>query len=153
MAQLEERLLPIPEVRSLNPVVDKNYIDHLFTVNCIEKVTIKKKRPGRARLKFLLKKELKLNFSLCQMGEVLFRAFEREREERESTSDEQFKTKTVSKPWGFFHINEVFMTCQFYNSKSENTFLPYRISFLLFKCSSRSLENNSTNHISLFFCI
>ena len=95
MAQLEERLLPIPEVRSLNPVVDKNYIDHLFTVNCIEKVTIKKKRPGRARLKFLLKKELKLNFSLCQMGEVLFRAFERERERERERGERVDQRRTI----------------------------------------------------------
>ena len=35
--QLVEWLLPIPEVRSLNPEIGKNlyrYIEHLFTVNC-----------------------------------------------------------------------------------------------------------------------
>ena len=48
VAQLEVRSLPIPEVPSSNPVVGKIYIEHLFTVNCIEKTKIKKKRPGMA---------------------------------------------------------------------------------------------------------
>ena len=43
MGQLVERPLPIPEVRALNPVIGKFYIEHLFTVNCIEKTKIKKK--------------------------------------------------------------------------------------------------------------
>ena len=47
MAQLVEWLLPIAEVRSSNPVIGKNYIEH-FTVNCIEKTKIKEKRPGMA---------------------------------------------------------------------------------------------------------
>ena len=47
VAQLVERLLPIPEVRGSNPVISKIYIEH-FTVNCIEKTKIKKKRPGKA---------------------------------------------------------------------------------------------------------
>ena len=29
----------------------QNYIEHLFTVNCIEKTKIRKKRPGMAHLK------------------------------------------------------------------------------------------------------
>ena len=40
VAQLVERLLPIPEVRGLNPVIGKKnylYIEHLFTVNCVLK--------------------------------------------------------------------------------------------------------------------
>ena len=39
VAQLVERLLPIPEVRGSNPVIGKNlfYIEHLFTVNCVLK--------------------------------------------------------------------------------------------------------------------
>ena len=38
VAQLVERLLSIPEVRGSNPIIGKNlYIEHLFTVNCIEK--------------------------------------------------------------------------------------------------------------------
>ena len=45
-AQLVEWLLPLPEVCSLNPVIGKIYIEHLFTVNCIERTKIKKKRPG-----------------------------------------------------------------------------------------------------------
>ena len=36
VAQLVERSLPMPEVHSLNPVIGKIYIEHLFTVNCIE---------------------------------------------------------------------------------------------------------------------
>ena len=48
MAQLVERSLPIPEVSSSNPVIGKIYIEHCFTVNCIEKTKIKKKRPGTA---------------------------------------------------------------------------------------------------------
>ena len=54
MAQLEERLLPIPEVRGSYPVIDF-YMEHLFTVNCIVKTKIKKKRPGMAHLKKLEK--------------------------------------------------------------------------------------------------
>ena len=53
MAQLVERSLPIPEVRSLNPVIGKNLF-WTFTVNCIETTKIKKKRPGMAH--FFLKK-------------------------------------------------------------------------------------------------
>ena len=38
VAQLIEWVLPKPEFCSLNPVIGKNlYIEHLFTVNCIEK--------------------------------------------------------------------------------------------------------------------
>ena len=48
MAQLVEQLLAIPEVRSSNPVIDKIYLEHLFTANCIEKTKIKKKRQGIA---------------------------------------------------------------------------------------------------------
>ena len=39
-AQLVEQLLPIPEVRSSNPVIRKNILilnKHLFTVNCVLK--------------------------------------------------------------------------------------------------------------------
>ena len=50
VAQLVERLLPISDVRRLNPIINKIYIEHLFTVNCIEK-TKKKTRPGMAYLK------------------------------------------------------------------------------------------------------
>ena len=46
VAQLVERLLAIPEVRGSNPVIDKTYIEHLLTVNCIEKTKIKKTRSG-----------------------------------------------------------------------------------------------------------
>ena len=34
------------EIRSSNPVIGKIYIEHLFTVNCIEKTKIKKKEAG-----------------------------------------------------------------------------------------------------------
>ena len=44
MAQLVERSPPTPGVRSSNPVISKIYIEHLFTVNCIEKTKIKEKR-------------------------------------------------------------------------------------------------------------
>ena len=47
VAQLVEQLLPILEVRCSNPVIGKIYIEH-FTVNCVEKTKIKKKRPGMA---------------------------------------------------------------------------------------------------------
>ena len=40
VAQLVEQSIPIPEVRGLNPVIGKNYIEDLFTVNCIEKTKI-----------------------------------------------------------------------------------------------------------------
>ena len=52
MAQLVEWLLPIPKVRSSNPVIVKN-IYWTFTVNCTEKTKIKKKRP---RITHFLKK-------------------------------------------------------------------------------------------------
>ena len=48
MAQLVERSLAIPEVPGSNPVIGKKFIEHLFTVNCIEKTEIKKK--GMANL-------------------------------------------------------------------------------------------------------
>ena len=47
VAQLVEPLLPIQEVCGLNPVIGKIYIEHLFTVNCIEKTKIKKKEASR----------------------------------------------------------------------------------------------------------
>ena len=44
MTQLVDRPLPIPEVWGSNPVIGKNLcIEHLFTVNCIEKTKIKEK--------------------------------------------------------------------------------------------------------------
>ena len=55
-AQLVEWLLLILEVHCLNPVIGKNYIEHLFSVNCIEKTKIKKERPGMAHF---LKKVIK----------------------------------------------------------------------------------------------
>ena len=45
VAHMVEWLLPIPKVCSLTPVIGKIYIDHLFTVNCIEKTKVKKTRP------------------------------------------------------------------------------------------------------------
>ena len=57
VAQLVERSLPIPEVRGSNPVIGKN-LYRTFTVNCIEKTKIKKKRPGMAH--FLKNKQKKL---------------------------------------------------------------------------------------------
>ena len=37
VAQFVEQFLLIPEVCSLNPVIGNIYIEHLFSVNCIEK--------------------------------------------------------------------------------------------------------------------
>ena len=45
VAQLVERLLPIPEARASNPVIGKFYIEY-----SIEKTKIKKKRPGNGPL-------------------------------------------------------------------------------------------------------
>ena len=46
MAQLVGQMLPTPEIRSLNPDIDE-----ILTTNCtIEKMKIKKKRPGMAHL-------------------------------------------------------------------------------------------------------
>ena len=50
VAQLVERLLPIPEVRGSYPVIGNNSYSTI-TVNCIEKTKIKKKRPGMAQFK------------------------------------------------------------------------------------------------------
>ena len=45
VVQLVEWPLPKPEVCNSNPVIGKNLcIEHFFTVNCIEKAKIKKKR-------------------------------------------------------------------------------------------------------------
>ena len=45
MAELVERSLPTPEVRSgSNPVIRQIYLKHFFTVGCIEKAKIKKRR-------------------------------------------------------------------------------------------------------------
>ena len=51
VAQLVEWSLPIPKVHSSNPVIGKIYIEQLFTINCIKKTKINKKRPGMAHLK------------------------------------------------------------------------------------------------------
>ena len=46
VVQLIELLLPTKKVSDLNPVISKLlYVEHLFTLNCIEKTKIKKKRP------------------------------------------------------------------------------------------------------------
>ena len=50
VALLVERSIPIPEVRGSNPVIGKNLF-WTFTVRCIEKTKIKKKRSGLAHLK------------------------------------------------------------------------------------------------------
>ena len=44
---MAQRLLPNPEVRGSNPVIGKKLYS-TFTVNCIEKTKIEKKRPGIA---------------------------------------------------------------------------------------------------------
>ena len=48
VTQLVERSFPIAEVWCSNPVIGIIYIEHLFTVNCIEKTKIKKKRQKAA---------------------------------------------------------------------------------------------------------
>ena len=55
VAKLVERLLPIPEVSVSNPVFGKIYVEHLFTVNCIEKTKIKKKYAGNGPFKKIIK--------------------------------------------------------------------------------------------------
>ena len=57
MAQLVEWSILIPEVPGSTPVTGKIYIEHLFTINCIEKTKINKKRPG---IDHFLKKILKI---------------------------------------------------------------------------------------------
>ena len=54
VTQLVEWSIPTPEVRGSNPVISKTSIEHLYTVNCIEKTKIKKKRPGMDHFNFLL---------------------------------------------------------------------------------------------------
>ena len=49
VAQLEQ-LLPTSVVRSSNPVISKFYIEHLCTVNCVEKTKIKKNGPLKITL-------------------------------------------------------------------------------------------------------
>ena len=47
VVQLVERSLPIPDVHGSNLAIVKNLnIEHLFTVNCIEKTKIKEKEAG-----------------------------------------------------------------------------------------------------------
>ena len=63
-AQLVEQTPLLPEVRGSNRVIGKNYIEHLFTFNYIEKMKTKKKRPGMVHFKKDLS-GLKLFESLC----------------------------------------------------------------------------------------
>ena len=52
VAQLVDRSLPIPEVSGSNQVIGKkSCIEHLFTVNCIEKTKIKKKKKEDGSIK------------------------------------------------------------------------------------------------------
>ena len=46
VAQLVEWSPPTPEICVLNPVIGKTFIEHLFTVNCVEKTKIKKNEAG-----------------------------------------------------------------------------------------------------------
>ena len=66
MAQLVEQPLLIPEVRGSDPVIGKIYIDQLFTINCIEKKKINKKRPGMAHF-FLKKKKISTKITSRQI--------------------------------------------------------------------------------------
>ena len=54
VAHLVERSLLIPEVHGSNPVIGKINIENLFTISCIEKTKINKRRSGMAH--FLDKK-------------------------------------------------------------------------------------------------
>ena len=67
VAQLVERMLPIPEVRSLNPVIGKN-LYWTFFVNCIEKTKMKIKRPGMSHLKKYKMKDM-AKFFLKKVGQ------------------------------------------------------------------------------------
>ena len=51
LAQMVEWSLPITEVHGLHSVIGKMYIEHLFTVNCIEKTKIIKKEAWNAPFK------------------------------------------------------------------------------------------------------
>ena len=44
-------LLSTPEVLSLNPVISFFYIEHVFSVNCMEKTKIKKREAGKGPFK------------------------------------------------------------------------------------------------------
>ena len=60
MVQLVELSVPIPEVRGSNTAIGKISIEHWFTINCIEKTKIKKKRAGIAQ--FCNSKILNINY-------------------------------------------------------------------------------------------
>ena len=51
VAQLVGRSLLTSVVQGSNPVISQSYIDHLFTINCIEKMKIKKNVAGDCQLK------------------------------------------------------------------------------------------------------
>ena len=55
VSPLVEKLLPTQEACGSNLVTSKYDIEHLFSVNCIEKTKIKKKTAGMAHLKKHLK--------------------------------------------------------------------------------------------------
>ena len=63
VAQLAERPLPILEVGGSNLVIGNNlYIEHLFTVNCIEKTKIKEKEAWNDLFKKILKTCFKVEY-------------------------------------------------------------------------------------------
>ena len=51
--QLVERSPLTPKIRSSGPDIVKLLSNNLYTVNCVEKTKIKKKRPGMAKFKFM----------------------------------------------------------------------------------------------------
>ena len=51
VAQLVGHLLPIPEVRSSNPVIGKIYIEHCLLSTVLKKMKIKKKEAGNGPFK------------------------------------------------------------------------------------------------------
>ena len=73
VAQLAERLLPMPKARGSNSVIGKFFIMNVFTVNC-RKDEAKEKRPGKNHLK-RYNENLHQN-GLCAIALLIFlRAF------------------------------------------------------------------------------
>ena len=70
MAQLLERLLPT--VHGSNPVIRKNFIEHLFTVNCIEIDENKEKEAVNGPLKKLVVLISRFRKRVCPSPELKF---------------------------------------------------------------------------------
>ena len=73
LAELVERSLPLSDVSSSNPVMGKIYIEHLFTVNCIEKTTNKEKEAGNGPIKNICIVSLDpLNFDRMEIAQTVW---------------------------------------------------------------------------------